>query len=190
MHFPSLLVLGAALVPSVFSSPIVARCTGPDVNAATIALIKQFEGFVPNVYKDPVGLPTVGYGHLCKTAGCGEVPYPFPLSEENATKLMKADLKSFQQTITLKTASHVTLNANQYGALVSWAFNVGSGAVGTSTLLARLNAGENEATVIAQELPRWNKAGGKVLAGLTRRRAAEVALAQTSTSAKAIPACS
>jgi lysozyme len=98
----------------------------------------------------------------------------------------------FQQAITLDTASGVVLNANMYGALVSWAFNEGEGAVKSSSLIARLNAGEDELTVIKQELPKWNKAGDppKELPGLTRRRTAEVDLASTATSAKALPACS
>jgi GH24 family phage-related lysozyme (muramidase) len=64
---------------------------------------------------------------------------------------------------------------------------VGSGNVASSSLISRLNAGENEATVIANELPKWNKAGGEVLPGLTRRRAAEVALAETATDVGALP---
>lgn len=87
----------------------------------------------------------------------------------------------------MRTASSVVLNANQYGALVSWAFNVGSGNVASSSLISRMNAGEDEATVIRQELPKWNKAGGNVLPGLTRRRAAEVDLAETATNVKALP---
>jgi lysozyme len=94
-----------------------------------------------------------------------------------------------QQTITLRTSSAVVLNANQYGALVSWTFNVGPSNVESSTLLRRLNAGEAPNTVLAEELPKWNKAGGETLAGLTRRRAAEVALARTATSVGALPAC-
>ena len=166
------------------------QCTGPNVNAATVSLIKEFEGFVPSPAPDPIGLPTVGYGHLCQTSGCSEVPYSFPLTTSTASALLQSDLKSPQQTITLKTTSNVVLNANQYGALVSWAFNVGGGNVDSSTLLRRLNAGESPNTVIAEELPKWNKAGGNVLPGLVRRRAAEVALAQTATSVPALPACS
>lgn len=64
---------------------------------------------------------------------------------------------------------------------------MGEGAFAESTLLERLNAGENELTVIAEELPKWNRAGGKVFDGLVRRRKAEVALAQTATSVKALP---
>lgn len=81
------------------------------------------------------------------------------------------------------------LNANQYGALVSWTFNVGGANVQSSTLLKRLNAGESPNTVIGEELPKWNKAGGDVLPGLVRRRAAEVTLAKTGTNAGALPAC-
>lgn len=81
----------------------------------------------------------------------------------------------------------MVLNANQYGALVSWAFNVGNGNVASSTLIKRLNAGEDEATVIAEELPKWKKGGGKTLPGLVRRRAAEVKLAQTPTDVAALP---
>ncbi|KAF2003555.1 glycoside hydrolase family 24 protein [Amniculicola lignicola CBS 123094] len=190
MHIQSILAFGAAILPMAFAAPLEARqCVGPNVNAATIALIKEFEGFVPSPAPDPIGLPTVGYGHLCQTSGCGEVPYSFPLSTSTASQLLLSDLKPHQQTITLKTASLVVLNANQYGALVSWAFNVGGGNVASSTLLKRLNAGEDAATVIAQELPKWNKAGGQTSAGLVRRRAAEVSLAQTATSVRAIPAC-
>lgn len=94
-----------------------------------------------------------------------------------------------QQTITLRTSSAVVLNANQYGALVSWTFNVGAANVQSSTLLRRLNAGESAATVLPEELPKWNKAGGQVLAGLVRRRAAEVELAGRATGVGALPAC-
>ena len=58
---------------------------------------------------------------------------------------------------------------------MSWAYNVGCGALQTSTLRKRMNAGEDLNTVASQELPKWNIAGGQVVAGLTRRRAAEVA---------------
>jgi lysozyme len=87
----------------------------------------------------------------------------------------------------MQTADPVVLNANQYGALVSWAFNVGCGASGSSTLMKRLNAGENPNTVAEEELPKWNKGGGQVLPGLTRRRAAEVKLHKTPSAMAALP---
>lgn len=69
------------------------NCGPPNVNAATVALIKEFEGFVKSPAPDPIGLPTVGYGHLCKTKGCSEVPYTFPLTEAQAAALLQTDLK-------------------------------------------------------------------------------------------------
>ncbi|EON68222.1 hypothetical protein W97_07480 [Coniosporium apollinis CBS 100218] len=162
-------------------------CGPPDVNAATVALIKEFEGFVRSPAPDPIGLPTVGFGHLCKTAGCAEVPYKFPLTEAQAAALLQTDLKTYEKCLADKVADSVRLNDNQYGALVSWTFNVGCGNMGSSTLVRRLNAGEAPNTVAAQELPKWNKAGGNVLAGLTRRRAAEVRLFQTASGTQALP---
>lgn len=95
--------------------------------------------------------------------------------------------QEFQQCITLTTAASVTLNDNQYGALVSWSYNVGCGAAQSSSLIQRLNAGEDANTVAAEELPKWNKGGGEVLPGLTRRRAAEVELHNTASDTGALP---
>ncbi|KAF9034368.1 lysozyme [Panaeolus papilionaceus] len=147
------------------------------------------EGFVARPAPDPIGLPTVGYGHLCKTTGCAEVPYSFPLTTTTATALLTSDLATFRTCVTNYISKSVRLNANQYGALVSWAFNVGCGNVSSSSLIKRLNAGEAPNTVAGQELPKWNQAGGQVLPGLVNRRAAEVKLFQTATSTGALPAC-
>ncbi|ORY11425.1 family 24 glycoside hydrolase [Clohesyomyces aquaticus] len=190
MHAQAIFAFGIALLPATFASPIEQRaCIGPNVNDATVALIKEFEGFVARPEPDPIGLPTVGYGHLCQKTNCAEIQpkYSFPLTKATATQLLMEDLKSPQQAITLDTAESVVLNANQYGALVSWAFNEGNGAVADSTLIKRLNAGEDTIKVISEELPKWVYAGGKVLPGLQRRRAAEVELAKTPTSEKALP---
>ncbi|TVY81650.1 Endolysin [Lachnellula suecica] len=169
-------------------------CTGgspPNVNQATVDLIKEFEGFVAQPAPDPIGLPTVGYGHLCKQSGCAEIKpkYSFPLTASTAAELLQDDLKGFESCISSDLHNTVKLNANQYGALCSWAFNVGCGNVGGSTLVQRLNAGGDPNTVAADELPKWNKAGGNVLPGLTRRRAAEVKLFGTATGVGALPAC-
>ncbi|KAI8317919.1 lysozyme-like protein, partial [Martensiomyces pterosporus] len=83
----------------------------------------------------------------------------------------------------------VKLNDNQWAALTSWVFNNGCGAAKSSELVKRLNNGENPNTVAAQELPKWRMAGGKVLSGLVRRRAAEVKLFQTPSSKEAFPNC-
>jgi GH24 family phage-related lysozyme (muramidase) len=161
-------------------------CSAPKSNQATVDLIAEFEGFEPNVYIDPTGNPTVGYGHLCQKAGCSEVPYPIPLSVANGKKLLASDMARFEQCITTMITG-ATLNLNQYGALISWSFNMGCGAAQTSTLVARLNRGENVNTVLSEELPRWVYGGGVVLPGLVRRRNAEVALARTAGSGPALP---
>ncbi|KAL2107447.1 hypothetical protein VUR80DRAFT_5188 [Thermomyces stellatus] len=185
MHIQSvpaaiLLLLGA-------SSTAIATCEGPAVNQATLDLVKEFEGWYPDIYDDPVGLPTVGYGHLCGDAKCSDIPYSIPLSKEDGQRLLQDDLVEFQQCITLATKSSVSLNDNQYGALVSWSFNVGCGAAQSSSLLQRLNDGENPNTVASEELPKWNKGGGEVLPGLERRRAAEVELHNTDSNTEALP---
>lgn len=127
-------------------------CGPPDINAATVNLIKEFEGFEPYPKPDPVGLPTVGYGHLCKTKGCKEVPYSFPLTRTTAAKLLNDDAKSFKSCVSSAINDSVKLNDNQYGALVSWAFNVGCGNVRSSSLVRRLNRGENKNIVASQEV--------------------------------------
>lgn len=84
--------------------------------------------------------------------------------------------QSYQDALTNALADPVTLNDNQYAALVSWTYNVGSGNMASSDLVSRMNAGEDVSTVAHDELPQWNKANGQVVDGLTRRRAAELDL--------------
>lgn len=82
----------------------------------------------------------------------------------------------------------MTLNPNQYGALVSWAFNVGCGNVGASTLVKDLNAGQNPDTVAADQLPKWVYGSGSTPElGLVKRRNAEVALFKTAASGTSHP---
>ncbi|KAF1850584.1 glycoside hydrolase family 24 protein [Cucurbitaria berberidis CBS 394.84] len=188
--YTSILISILATLSTTVAGPVQMRqCNAPNVNPATLALIKEFEHPVPSPKPDPIGYPTVGYGHKCTSSGCSEVPYPFPLTETTMNQLLASDLKNPQGTITLRTSSDVVLNEYQYGALVSWAFNVGGGNVQSSTLLKRLNAGEDPDTVIAEELPKWTKGKGKTLPGLVRRRAAEISLAQRATTVGALPAC-
>ncbi|KAF9976606.1 hypothetical protein BGZ73_008209 [Actinomortierella ambigua] len=177
-----------ATLAAVVGVTMAAPCRG--LNAAGIQLIKHFEGFVAKPAPDPVGYPTVGYGHKCTQKNCAEVPYKFPLTEATATQLLNDDLPKYTSCLGKLLAARVSLNQNQWAALTSWTFNVGCGAIGKSDLIKRLNNGENPNTVAAAELPRWNKAGGKVLPGLVRRRKAEVDLHQTANSAKAFPNCS
>ncbi|KAF9005213.1 lysozyme-like domain-containing protein [Cyathus striatus] len=163
--------------------------SAPSINDATINLIKQFEGFVPSPAPDPINLPTVGFGHKCQKKDCAEVSFSFPLSQSTASLLLQSDSQKFTSCLNNLIDNTVTLNDNQFGALTAFAFNVGCGTVQSSTLLKRLNAGDDPNTVAAQELPKFNKAKGNVLAGLTRRRAAEVSLFQTPSSTVAHPLC-
>lgn len=83
----------------------------------------------------------------------------------------------------------MTLNENQWAALVSWTFNNGCDAAKTSTLVKRLNAGDQPETVAAAELPKWVYAVGHELPGLVRRRKAEIALFKTASEKQAFPKC-
>ena len=140
------------------------------INDAGLTLIKQFEGLRLDSYICPAGVWTVGFGST------GEHVYPGQtITEKEAEELLRKDLWRFEDCVSCSVK--VPLNDNEYAALVSFTFNVGCGAFQESTLLQRLNGGEPKGRVFSEELPRWNKGGGGVLEGLTRRRAAEVELA-------------
>ncbi|KFY08820.1 hypothetical protein V492_05866 [Pseudogymnoascus sp. VKM F-4246] len=179
----------SALAYTFGNALVITRdCQAPASNQATIDLIAGSEGFSGDVYTDPTGNPTVGYGHLCQDSTCADTGFPIPLSEEDGKKLLAGDMKQFESCITTMTGDAVTLNLNQFGALVSWSFNNGCGAAQSSTLISRLNNGEDPNTVIEQELPQWVYGNGQILDGLVKRRQAEIDLAKTPTSDGALPA--
>jgi len=131
-----------------------------------INFIKSFEGFSAVPYKDIVGVCTWGWGHARK----GEESIPAePLSESDGTKLLCSDLLSREAAVCGMVT--VPLNQNQFDALVSFVFNLGERALETSTLLKTLNAGDYAGA--AEQILRWNRAGGQPVPGLTRRREAE-----------------
>ncbi len=145
-------------------------------SAETVAMIAEFEGFMPRWYPDPAHgwkVPTIGYGH---TDAAGYPRYAHDkgliLTKDNAKMILARDLVQYERAV--EAAVKVPLNANQFGALVSFTYNLGDGNLAKSTLLRKLNAGDYAGA--ASEFLRWNKAGGKVLPGLTRRRSAERAL--------------
>ncbi|EKW0743268.1 lysozyme [Citrobacter freundii] len=136
--------------------------------------IKDFEGCSLTAYPDPGtgGAPwTIGYGWTHPVDGKPIKP-GMTIKQETADRLLKTGLVSYENDV-LKMAK-VKLTQGQFDALVSFAYNVGSRALSTSTLLRKLNDGDVMGA--ADEFLRWNKAGGKVLNGLTRRREAERAL--------------
>ncbi|CAK0768518.1 lysozyme [Gammaproteobacteria bacterium] len=132
---------------------------------AGIELIKRFEGLRLRVYRDAAGLLTVGYGHLLKP---GE-KFAAGITEKQAELILVADLVSSEEAV--RKWVDVALTQGQFDALVSFVFNVGVGSFRGSTLLRKLNAGD--VAEAAGEFGRWNKAGGKVVEGLVRRRVVE-----------------
>jgi lysozyme len=162
-------------------------CVAPKSNAATVDLIAKSEGFRANIYTDATGHPTVGYGHLCTKSKCAEVKYKIPLSVADGKKLLADDMKKYEKCLTAMLTSKAVLNLNQYGALVSFTFNLGCGAAQGSQMVKRLNNGENVNKVLSEELPKWVHGNGKVLPGLVTRRNNEIALAKKSGSGAALP---
>lgn len=143
------------------------------VNADGLKLITSFEGFEPKWYRDPVGIWTIGFGHT-DAAGAPKhaTSNGLVLSAEAATEILANDLGQYAEAV--ERAVKVPLNDNQFAALVSFTYNVGAGALAKSTLVKKLNTGNYGA--VRSELAKWNKAGGKVMKGLTRRRTAEADL--------------
>ncbi|MFV3380265.1 lysozyme [Pseudomonas sp. NY15354] len=131
-----------------------------------LSLIKSFEGLRLQAYQDAVGVWTIGYG---ATRG---VKAGMSISKEQAERMLLNDVQRFEPEV--ERLVTVPLSQNQWDALVSFAYNLGSANLESSTLRRLLNSGDYAAA--ADQFPRWNKAGGKVLAGLARRREAERAL--------------
>ena len=136
-----------------------------------IALIKQFEGCKLTAYQDSFGVWTIGYGWTKPVDG-KPIRAGMTIKQETAERLLKTGLVSYESDVFRLVK--VSLTQGQFDALVSFTYNLGARSLSTSTLLRKLNAGDYAGA--ADEFLRWNKAGGKVLNGLTRRREAERAL--------------
>lgn len=142
-------------------------------------LIASFEGIVLHAYNDPVRLCTVGIGHKLRDGPCRDEDYRTfgtkdnpKLTRDQAFQLLRSDVTSREAAVDRSVT--VALSQNEFDALVSFVFNLGTSAFANSTLLKLLNQGRR--VEAADQFLRWNKAGGQVLAGLTRRREAERAL--------------
>ena len=161
-----------------------------EINQAGLDLIKSFEGILDgdpstanlDPYLDPIGIWTIGWGHAIvvgkdflrgkQNRARAFALYPGGLTIPEAETLLRADVMDKCRDV--DSLVKVSLNDNQYAAIVSFTFNLGIGNLKQSTLLKKVNAGDFAGA--ANEFAKWNKAGGKVLAGLTRRRAAEAEL--------------
>lgn len=136
-----------------------------------IALIKRFEGFFSKPYKDPIGIPTIGYGFTYYLPSRIKVTLQDkPITEQQATEMLKEVLKGYESDVLRLVKKPLT--QNQFDALVSFTYNLGATNLSKSTLLRKLNVNPNDPS-IALEFVKWNKAGGKVFRGLTLRREAE-----------------
>jgi lysozyme len=131
-----------------------------------IELIKHLEGCELEAYKCAAGVWTIGYGHIK-----GVTPESV-ITQEQAEQMLVEELNEYEGYINDMVTT--PLSQNQFDALVSWVYNLGGGNLKASTLLKVVNQGEFDG--VPAQIMRWNKAGGKVLEGLTRRRQAEADL--------------
>lgn len=138
-----------------------------------LELIKKYEGFSAKPYKCAGGVNTIGYGSTYYPGGHKVSLTDAPITEQQATSLLKDLLVNFEKSV--DSFCRDDINQNQFDALVSFAYNVGVNALKSSTLLKKVNANPNDAT-IKQEFLKWNKSNGKILKGLTIRRQEEAEL--------------
>lgn len=134
-----------------------------------LSLIKSFEGFSAKPYLCPAGVPTIGYGATYYPDGRRVTMQDRPVTVAQATDMLRSMLASYEAGVSRYVLVPVT--QGQFDALVSFAYNLGLSALKNSTLLRLVNA--RDYTGAAAQFVRWNRAGGKVLPGLTRRREAE-----------------
>ena len=142
-------------------------------DAAGIELIKKFEGFMSKPYKCPAGVPTIGYGATFYPDGKKVTMSDKSITVQEGTALLASMLTTFEQYVDSYCID--SINQNQFDALVSFCYNLGPNNLKSSTLLKKVNLNPKDQSIRA-EFMKWNKAGGRVLKGLTTRRTAEADL--------------
>ncbi len=152
-------------------------------SAACINLIKQFEGFYAAAYLDPVQIPTIGYGTIQYPNG-SKVKLGDTCTPDQAEQYLQFEVEQKAKTVE-SLLKQTPINQGQFDALVSFAYNLGTGALKGSTLLKKVLQNPHDNTIYAYDMQagkpvidsceflRWVRAGGKVLNGLVKRRAAE-----------------
>ena len=133
-----------------------------------ISLIKKFEGCDLKAYYDAVNVLTIAYGRT-KNVQAGDT-----CTQEQADAWLEEELHEYGGYV--NDAVTVDLEQNQFDALTSWTYNLGPSNLNSSTMLKKIN--EKDWEEVPNQIKRWNKAGGKVLEGLVRRREAEALLFQ------------
>lgn len=141
------------------------------INKAGIDLIKRFEGFMATAYKDAVNVWTIGYGHT-NMAGHPEVRRGMTITVGEGEMILKKDLVTYERAVINSLGDHIDkLSDNQFAACVSLCYNVGPGNFRRSSVVKAIE--EDNLNKAARKFLLWNKAGGRVLKGLVRRREAE-----------------
>ena len=136
-----------------------------------LALIKRFEGFRAEAYRCPAGVWTVGSGHT-SAAGPPAVTGGMTITRADAERILRRDVEEFARDVAASLS--ISLDDRQFSALVSFAYNVGITNFRKSSVRACVNGGDLAG--VPQRLALWNKARGRVLPGLVKRRAAEAEL--------------
>lgn len=143
------------------------------IGSKGLELIKSFEGLKLKPYLCPANIPTIGFGNTYYPNG-QKVKLTDPaITIEKAEELLKFLLVTYEKAV--DSFCRDDISQSQFDALVSFAYNLGTGALQKSTLIKKVNANPKDVT-IADEFAKWNKANGRVLVGLTRRRQAEAKL--------------
>lgn len=142
------------------------------INQAGLNLIESFEGCILHPYLDSVKIPTIGIGTIKYPDGTKVTMNDPAITKDQAYQFLQFDLNTACQEV--EHLVKVAVNDNQFAALVSFVYNLGAGALGSSTLLKMVNASNFSGA--ADQFLKWDHAGGVVVAGLTRRRNAERAL--------------
>ncbi|MCY1444056.1 Lysozyme RrrD [compost metagenome] len=139
-----------------------------------LQLIKDFEGWYSKPYLDPVGIATIGYGFTYYLPSRRRVAMDdIPLTRTAGDRML-ADILIHYENDVLRLVQR-SLRQQQFDALVSFTYNLGATNLSKSTLLKRINQDPDDKR-IADEFMKWDKARGRVLPGLVRRRAAEAKL--------------
>lgn len=144
-----------------------------NISKKGVDLIKSFEGLRLKPYLCSAKVPTIGYGNTFYENGSKVTLKDEAITEARATELLEWSLKKFEQYVDSYCID--SISQNQFDALVSFCYNLGPANLKSSTLLKKVNKDPNDPTIRA-EFMKWNKAGGRALAGLTRRREAEANL--------------
>jgi lysozyme len=139
------------------------------INEEGLGIITHFEGWSSKVYADPIGIPTIGYGSIWDKSGDRVTMAHEPISKTQGTELLQREIQHIEQAIEKLIITPLT--ANQFSALCSLTYNIGSGNLQSSTLRRMINRWDYIGA--SDEFPKWRRAGGQILRGLVIRRERE-----------------